>query len=150
MTISPPSRGRWGASKLLSQRTIDEIYSKMVLFILPPNKNKDKNPRPKNGVRTERTARRRKTHYLNGRTQKLYKKNPGVLVKYIREGIPWLDNPETNINPAHIRALYTALCGTSPEIDIPFIQSQPPTNEIPTEEVFRAITKKGYMCVSIR
>ena len=45
--------------------------------------------------------------YLYGRKQELYKKNPGVLAKYIREGIPWLDDPETNINPADIQAFYT-------------------------------------------
>jgi len=48
----------------------------------------NKNPRPKKGVRTQRTTRRMTKRYLYGRKQELYKKNPGVLAKYIREEIP--------------------------------------------------------------
>jgi hypothetical protein len=116
---------------------------KMLLIVLTPNKNKDKNPRPKKGVRTEKTARRRKMHCLYGTTRELYKKNPGVLGKYIRAGIPWLDNNKTNNNPADIRTLYTALWSSSPEIAIQFVRSQPSTNEIPTVEFRHAITKKN-------
>ena len=61
----------------------------MVSLILQDSK-KDHEQRRTRGQRHNNTKRNAK-RYAYARFQELYKKKPGVLAKYIREGISWLD-----------------------------------------------------------
>jgi hypothetical protein len=55
-------------------------------------------------------------------THELFKKNLGVLAKYIRKGTPWMEDHKAKINPENIKTFYTELWGTSPNITVPFEQ----------------------------
>jgi len=119
---------------------IDSTYSELVTFILPRKPKIKKNPTPTKGVRRTNAKRPRKK-YLYGRSQELYKKNPGLLAKYIREGIDWLNDP-VDTNPTDIQTFYTGLWSESPAIAIPFDQNDHDINELRTEEILCAITQK--------
>jgi hypothetical protein len=99
-----------------------------------------KNRRPTKGVR-EKNVKRRRKRYLYDRSQE-YKKNSGLLPKYIREVIDWLEDPVDTLNPTVIQTFYTALWSESPAIAIPFDQNDHDINKSPTEETLCAITQK--------
>jgi hypothetical protein len=47
-------------------------------------------------------------------TQEVFQKNPIMPVKYIREGIPWLENKDSSsFKPEYVKSFYTALWGTT-------------------------------------
>jgi hypothetical protein len=49
--------------------------------------------------------------YLYVRTQELFKKNPSLLAKCIREGMPWADEPVAAIKLEDIKTYYQELWG---------------------------------------
>jgi hypothetical protein len=69
----------------------------------------------------------------------LYKKNPGLLAKHIREGIDWTEDIGDKLDPTEIKMFYTALWGDSPAIAIPLEQN---ITESSTEQFYTAITQK--------
>jgi hypothetical protein len=127
--------------ELPSQIIIDEVYTKLVTLIEPKKSKTEKKMRSTKGVH-EKNGKRWKKRYLYGRYQELYKKNPGLLAKHIREGIDWIEDPGDKLNPTEIQTFYTALWGDSPAIAIPFDQNEHNITESPTEEFYCAITQK--------
>ena len=71
-----------------TQDIIDKIYELLVKKFLENSKGSRK-PNNKVGRRTHTTTKRKKKRYLYARTQEFYKKDPGSLARYIREGITW-------------------------------------------------------------
>jgi hypothetical protein len=49
------------------------------------------NPRPKKRPKARGRTKRNTKRYLFERTQELYKKIPGTLARYIRDGVPWME-----------------------------------------------------------
>jgi hypothetical protein len=93
------------SSELPPPDIIDATYSELVTLILPREQKIKKNPTQTKGVRGTNAKRRRKK-YLYGRSQELYKRNPGMLAKYVRDGIDWLKYRVDTLNPTDIDILY--------------------------------------------
>jgi hypothetical protein len=88
---------------------------------------------------TKRKAKR----YAYARYQELYKKKPGVLAKYKREDISWLEDRAAALPPDAIHSFYTNLWGTSPSINIPFDRTMHADHHIP-DKITGVITKKEF------
>jgi len=86
--------------------------------------NSQRNPTKRSVAQTKRVLSGRKKRYLYARTQEIYKKEPGALARYIREGIPW---PESVFPLETITEFYTELWWTTSEVTIPFDRT--PTND---------------------
>jgi len=91
------------------------------------NSKGSRKPNNKVGRRTHTTTKRKKKRYLYARTQEFYKKDPGTLARYIREGIPWPDDREAIFPLEVVKQFSTDLWGTEPEVTIPF--NRPSTND---------------------
>jgi hypothetical protein len=77
------------------------------------------------------------------RTQEHLGKNPNLLAKYIREGNPWLENKDSSsFKPEYVKSFYTALWGTTPDINIPFTVTGSGHKALDIGEVFQAITAR--------
>jgi hypothetical protein len=70
-------------------------------------------------------SKRKKKRYIYARTQDLFKKNPSTLARYIREGVPWLEDQDTAVPQEAIQQFYTNLWGTNPDITLPFNPTPP-------------------------
>ena len=122
-----------------SQEIIDNAYSKLVSNILQRNMTGTRT-RGKRGRPYGRKSKRKKKRYLYARTQELYKKDPSVLAKYIRKGIPWTEDQGATLRQDRIKEFYTNLWGTAPAVYIPFDRASIYGTETPDEVIFRAIT----------
>jgi len=81
--------------------------------------------------------------YRYARTQEHFRKNPNLLAKYIREGIPWLENKDSSYSkPEYAKSFYTALWGTTPDITIAFTLIGSGHKALDIGEVFQAITAR--------
>ena len=80
--------------------------------------------------------------YLYATTQEFYKKDPGTLARYIREGIPWPDDRQAIFPLEVVKEFYTDLWGTEPEVTIPFNRPSTNSDEVSEEIILRPITAK--------
>lgn len=103
----------------LQQSAVDELYTALVAHILQGSTAKRASRRVSSKQRTS-THKRKRKRYVYGRTQELYKKNPGALAKYIRDGTPWLDDRRVVLSSDTIGEFYETLWGQRPDITIPF------------------------------
>ncbi|KYN27415.1 Zinc finger and BTB domain-containing protein 34, partial [Trachymyrmex cornetzi] len=75
--------------------------------------------------RTAKTSRKKKRgtkskkQYRYARAQELYRKNPGLLAKYAREGIDWTEELAVDLRTEDIENLYNLLWGSKPRINPP-------------------------------
>lgn len=100
---------------VLPSREIMEEADKRVSELLSPNDGKPGSK--KKGNRKRKTGN--KKQYKYARTQELYRQNPGLLAKYVRERIDWTEGTRTDLETADIRDLYNSLWGKKPQIDLP-------------------------------
>jgi len=129
--------------ELISQTLIDDVYAQVLTLIgsLPTKRaNKEKRTkRPTNQAGRKRKRRR----YEYARTQDLFQKNPNLLARYIREGVPWLEDEDSGSpKPEDVQSFYTALWGASPDVTIPFTIDGIGHNALDLGEVFQAITTR--------
>jgi hypothetical protein len=77
------------------------------------------------------------------RTQELFRKNPNLLARYIREGTPWLDD-ECSDSPKleDVKSFYTALWGTKPSVKIPYTDIGSGCKALDIGDLFQAITTR--------
>jgi hypothetical protein len=78
-------------TEILTQELPDDFYSQMVSYIIKYSQGTG------NACQTKKQkgnlcAKHKKKRYMYAHTQELYKKNPSTLAKYIREGVPWLED----------------------------------------------------------
>jgi hypothetical protein len=108
----------------ITQTRLDEVYSLVVKQIgAPPAKRSTKRRQPK-APPSRQGRKRKKKRYLFARTQDLFRKSPNLLARYIREGIPWLEEQDANSpGTEEVQTFYNELWGTSTEISIPFAVS---------------------------
>ncbi|XP_011157576.2 uncharacterized protein LOC105194392 [Solenopsis invicta] len=87
------------------------------------------NPKGKKRSKEE-VKKKTKKSYKHARTQELYRQNPGLLVKYVREGIDWTKEAKPNLGSEDIKSLYdygVRLWGTKTHIKTPkFGEPGPP------------------------
>jgi ribosomal protein S15P/S13E len=97
---------------------IDHVYDQIISYIKgensgPQNQKINKQKRRKGG--NKRAYRR----YIYARTQDLYKRNPGELAKYVREGTDWYESPNEELQEEEIRQTFEDLWGRTPVIQQP-------------------------------
>jgi hypothetical protein len=114
-----------------TQQAIDKICEALVSHI-QRNSKKENDPECKTRRPKRKQSKRKKKRYAYGRNQEIYKKDPGVLAKYIREGTPSLQNKNLLL-AQQIIEFYTALWCERPEIDIPFEYDPSYINERPDD-----------------
>jgi len=124
-----------------TQDIIDKIYKLLVKEFLENSKGSRK-LNNKVGRRNHTTTKRKKKRYLYARTQEFYKKDPGTLARYIREGIPWPDDREAIFPLEVVKQFSTDLWGTEPEVTIPFNRPSTNDDEVSEEVILRPITAK--------
>jgi hypothetical protein len=76
------------SAEFCSQDALDNVYTDLVALILdnaPKTQSEPKRKRRKNNHQN-----RKRKRYVYARTQELYKHNPSMLAKHIREGTNWL------------------------------------------------------------
>lgn len=97
-----------------TQAQIDHIYKEATSFLVSKENEEGGERRPKR-VRKKRGTKRQ---YIFGRTQDLFKKNPGELARHVRSEVDWLDG-YSRPKASDVRELYTKLWGTQPQIELP-------------------------------
>lgn len=98
------------------QREVDDAY-KLVTSLLPSEQQRRRNGK----IRRSRARRTTRRQYVYARTQELFKKNPGLLAKNVRNKVDWLNQGcgSQMLNVADVRELYNELWGTKPVIELP-------------------------------
>ena len=97
----------------LLQEHVDYIYDLATSYLVQSNSTKGEGSRPKR-VRRRMGTRR----YLYARTQDLYRVNPGLVAKHVRDGVDWLAGG-ARPKIADVRQLYATLWGRPPAVQLP-------------------------------
>ena len=92
-----------------TQSRIDDVYEDVLTLIGPSLASHPKQKKKTKGPTRLGGHKRRKKRYLYARTQDLFKKNPNLLAKYIREGVPWLDDLDPSPLREEVKTFYTSL-----------------------------------------
>lgn len=128
---------------LITQDEIDDIYEEVLTQVGSPQARRSNKRKRSKINRTLPGSKRRKKKYIYARTQDLFRKNPGLLAKYIREGISWHEERDSNsLKMDEIKAFYTSLWGTDPQITIPFSSNGSGQTALDIGDVLRAITSR--------
>ena len=82
-----------GDKQLLPTQTrVDNVYAQVLAQIESSQAAQTSKRTRTKGPKTQ-TSRKRK-RYIYARTQDLFRKNPNLLARYIREGISWLEDED--------------------------------------------------------
>jgi hypothetical protein len=122
-----------------SQDVLDSVYTELVALILDNAHNSRSEPKRKRS--RNKNHPKRKKRYVYARTQELYKHNPSMLAKHIREGTNWLEDGAHEVLFEDIRTFYDDLWGHEADVIIPF-QSTPPLENQPEGLEITAITSQ--------
>ena len=122
---------------------INELHTQVVAQIGALQATRgNKLERPK-GPKDQVSRKRKRKRYRYARKQNLFRKNPILLGRYIREGAPWLDVEDSSSPKSEgAKSFYTALCGKQPNITIPFTSIGYGHIARDICEVFQAITAR--------
>ena len=125
-----------------TQSLVDDVYAQVLGQI--GSTQATKASKRSKGSRAQAGRKRKRKRYIYARTQDLFRKNPNLLARYIREGISWLEDEDTSSpKPEDIRSFYSALWGTKQDIRIPFSVSGSGHLARNTGEAFQAITARA-------
>jgi hypothetical protein len=106
---------------VITQGMIDELCTLVVAQIGVKQATRANKPKRTKGPNYQTGRKRKRKRFRYARTQDLFRKNPNLLARYIREGTPWLEDEDSSSpKPEDVKSFYTALWGTLPEIKIPF------------------------------
>ena len=95
-----------------SQDLINELYTHLnSMFMEIPHERTAS--RPKHREKSRKTSRRQKRRHIYATIQDLYKNNPGALARYIREGVPWLEDQGIRVPKEAIKYSYAELWGVT-------------------------------------
>jgi hypothetical protein len=126
---------------LTTQDLLDELYTQVVTEIEAPQAERANKLKRAKGPRNQSSGKRKRKRYIYARTQELFRKNPNLLARYIREGTPWLEDGGTGSpKPEEVELFYTALWGTTPNITIPFTVIGSGHKALDIGDVLQAIT----------
>jgi uncharacterized C2H2 Zn-finger protein len=108
-----------GEDGQVPQTHIDYIYTQVYGYIKGKNLDKTEQSNKRNR-RKVRSARRKFKKYQYARTQDLYKKNPGLVARHIRNNIEWMDSTDIKPSEEEISNMFGELWGKTNPIRQPF------------------------------
>lgn len=123
------------------QLDVDKIYSELIKHLSKEETVKEKKKREvqKEGKQRRKSEQSKKKDYIYARSQKLFKENPGLLAKYVRENIVWHEKSSVCAKPDDIKRLYNNLWGTKYQGTLPELGGS--EQAINIKEVLTPITK---------
>jgi len=122
---------------------IDELYTLVVAQIGVTQATRASKPKRAKGPNHQTGRKRKRKRFRYARTQDLFRKNPNLLARYIREGTPWLEDEDSSSpKPEDVKSFYTTLWGTLPEIKIPFTVDGSGHTARDIGDVLQAITSR--------
>jgi hypothetical protein len=124
-----------------TQTLIDDVYAQILAQIDSPKEKQA--PKRSRGSKTQASRKRKWKRYRYARTQDLFRKNPNLLARYVREGISWLEEEDSSsLKQEDIKSFYTNLWGTTQNITIPFSVTGSGHVTRNMGETFQAITAR--------
>lgn len=123
------------------QHEIDNIYKEITKHLLKGEKVKEKKTREVQKLKKDKRKSKKNTKrdYIYARSQKLFKENPGLLAKYVRENVVWHEKSSVCAKPDDIKQLYNELWGEKHKVTLPELGE--PEQAIEIKEVLTPITK---------
>jgi len=79
-----------------TQALKDDVYAQILPQIETSQATQAKKQARTKKPKTQAGRKRKSKRYRYARTQDLFHKNPNLLSRYIREGIPWLEDEDTS------------------------------------------------------
>ncbi|GFG34202.1 hypothetical protein Cfor_00191, partial [Coptotermes formosanus] len=123
--------------------TVEDLYDQLVRYLTSTTTtraHKAHRPKPRQQVRKGKRARKK---YTYARTQDLFKRNPSLLAKHIREGVAWLETEGTPLHSADIKSLYEKLWDARRRVYLPFsTEGIRPLDEVSMATIFQAISQR--------
>jgi hypothetical protein len=130
-------------NELITQALVDDLYAQFVAEIESTQATRATRTTKARGTKNQAGSKRRRKRYKYARTQDLFRKNPNLLAKYIREGVPWLEDEDSNSPKSEdVKTFYTSLWGATPDISVPFTVTGSDQQALDLGEVFQAITAR--------
>jgi hypothetical protein len=129
-------------NELITQALIDDVYAQFVAQIESTQATRATRTTKAKGTKNQTGSKRRRRRYKYARTQDLFRKNPKLLAKYIREGVPWLEDDSNYPKPEDEQAFHTSLWGATPDVSVPFTVTDSDQKALDLGEVFQAITAR--------
>ena len=128
---------------LVTQTLVDDVYAQVLAQIEPSQATQSSKRARTKGPKTQTSRKRKRKRYIYARTQDLFRKNPNLLARYIREGISWLeDEDSSSLKQEDIKSFYTALWGKTQNITVPFTVTGSGRIARNIGETFQAITAR--------
>ena len=128
---------------LATQTLIDDVYAQVLEQIESTQTTRASKRSRRKGPNTQAGSKRRRKRYRYARTQDLFRKNPNLLARYVREGTPWLESEDSSSpKPEEVKSFYSSLWGAAPNIQIPFSVTGFGRKALELGEVFQAITAR--------
>jgi hypothetical protein len=133
-----------GAAQLIAtQALVDDVYAQVLAQIETVQATRAKNQARRKKPKTQAGRKRKKKRYKYARTQDLFRKNPNLLARYIREDVPWLEDEDSSSpKPEDVKSFYSSLWGATPAIHVPFSVTGVGRKDLELGEVFQAITAR--------
>ena len=99
------------------QAYIDIVYDKVTSHFGITNERQEGSRHP----RAPRSKRAKHRQFEYAKTQDLFKKDPGLLAKHVRDGTDWVyqGRPCDKLKVEDVRELYNKLWGAKPDIQLP-------------------------------
>jgi hypothetical protein len=127
---------------LSTQTLLNHVYTQVLEQIESTQSTRASKRSRRKCPNTQAGSKRRK-RYRYGRTQDLFRKNPNLLARYVREGTPWLESEDSSTPKLEdVKSLYSSLWGATPNIKIPFSVIGFGRKAQELGEVFQAITAR--------
>nr|CAI5866823.1 unnamed protein product [Callosobruchus analis] len=124
----------------LPQSQIDPIYDRVTALFV--SEERGVAGRRKGHGRGKNKNKRGNRRYLFAMTQDIYKKNPGLLAKHVRNNVDWLEEPGVRAPAQDVRDLYQKLWGTKPsKVQVPNL-GEPSEPVLGLGSVLTAVTGK--------
>ena len=133
-----------GAAQLSATQALkDDVYAPILAEIETLQATRAKKQARTKKPKTQAGRKRKSKRYRYARTQDLFRKNPNLLARYIRKGIPWLEDEETSsLKPEDVKSFYSSLWGTTPTITVPFSVTGFGRKALDIGEVFQTTTAR--------
>ena len=133
-----------GDERLLATQTlIDDVYAQVLAEIESTRATRATKTTRRKGPKTQVGHKRKRKRYRYASTQDLFRKNPNLLARYIREGVPWLEDEDSSSpKPEDVKSFYSNLWGATRNITIPFSVTDSGRKARNIGEVLQAITAR--------
>jgi hypothetical protein len=122
---------------LISQTLLDDTYEQILKEITASCTEKVVSRKRVHGP----ARKRKKKRYHYARTQDLFRKNPNLLAKYIRQNTKWIEDQEhSSPAPEEAQTFYGTLWGAPSNIRLPFSVTNSDRTKLEMNEVLQTIT----------